>query len=260
MKQFYIINSVFLTGIISVLFSSCTKVIDVDLNTNNPQYVIEAFVTLGKTTHQVSITKTLNIDESTAYPTVDNATVLITDDLGNSQTMALVSPGIYEASAYAVSVGRTYTLTVNVDSKVFVANGIMPQDVQLDSIETFPFSFGPTTINSIVPVRLDPAGIENFYQFKLLNQGSYLPGIFIQSDQYNDGNQMMEPLFAEDINSGDTVLVEMYGIDKMVYEFYYTLMQNDQGATPANPTSNFSGGCIGYFSVRTMDTMSLIIP
>ena len=260
MKKYFILKVSLFVLFLSAFLSSCTKVIQVDLNSKDPQYVIEAFVTLGQTTHQVSITKTLNIYDSSAFPTVDNAVVTLSDDQGNSQNMVLISPGNYQATAFPVVAGRMYTLSVSVDSKVFVASMVMPQDVPLDDIETLPFSFGPQVFNTIVPVRLDPVGIENYYQFRLLNHGKYIPGIYIQSDQFNDGNIMKEPIFADGINSGDTVLIEMFGIDRTVYDYYYTLVQNQQGATPANPTSNFSGGCLGYLSVRTMDTMSVIIP
>lgn len=255
-----ILSLAFIVGIISLTFVSCTKVIDVDINDADSQYVVEGFVTLGETTHRVSITKSINIDESIAYPTVDNAIVILSDDLGNTQTMVLVEPGIYEATGYPVSLDRTYSLQISVDSKVFTASGVMPQDIAIDTLETFPFSFGPTTIHAIVPVRIDPAGIENFYQFKLIKNDSILKGIYIQSDQYNDGNTMMEPIFADGINSGDTISVEMYCINKTVYKYFFTLLQNQQGATPANPTSNFTGGCLGYFSVRTKSVKQIIIP
>lgn len=260
MKKYFSLKVSLFVLFLSAFISSCTKVIQVDLNSKDPQYVIEAFVTLGQTTHQVSITKTLNIYEPSNFPAVDNAVVTLSDDQGNSQNMVLVSSGKYQATAYPVVSGRTYTLSVSVDSKVFVASVLMPQDVQLDSIESFQFAFGPQVFNSIVPVRLDPAGIENYYQFQLLKQGKYIPGIYIQSDQFNDGNMMMEPIFADGANTGDTILVEMFGIDRTVYDYFYTLQQNDQGATPANPISNFSGGCLGYLSARTMDTMSVVIP
>ena len=83
--------------------SSCEKVIEVDINDKDPRFVIEGFVTLGETTHRVRITKSQNISASSAAPTVDNAIVVLSDDLGNSQTMALVSPGIYEATSYPVA-------------------------------------------------------------------------------------------------------------------------------------------------------------
>jgi hypothetical protein len=241
-------------------FASCTKVIDVDINDKDPKYVIEGFVTLGETTHRVSITKSQNLSESSVTPTVDNAIVVLSDDLGNSQTMSLVAPGIYEVSSYPVSEGRTYSLSVNIASEVFVASGKMMQDVVLDTLETFAFSFGPTSLNALVPVRQDPGGIDNYYKFNIFANQIAKPGIFIQEDAFNDGNLMMEPIFADGIESGDTVNVEMFGIDESVFKYFYTLQQNEQGATPANPTSNFSGGCLGYFSVRTKSVKQIVIP
>lgn len=251
---------IFISVLTLILLSSCTKVIDVDLNSKDPQFVIEGFVTLGETTHRVNITKTLDIDQGIAFPTIDNAVVTLIDDLGSSVSLNLVAPGIYECTGYAVSEGRTYTLTVSVDGEVFVASGKMVQNVPLSSVETFDFTFGTDTIHAIVPKRQDIGGISNYYQFNLYDNGKRVKGNFIQSDQYNDGNMMMEPLFAEDIKSGDTVDVVMFGIEETVYDYFYTLQQNDQGATPANPTSNFSGGCLGYFSVRTKDVGQIVIP
>ncbi|MDP4865085.1 MAG: DUF4249 domain-containing protein [Crocinitomicaceae bacterium] len=242
------------------IISSCTKVIEVDINDKDPQYVIEGFVTLGETTHRVSITKSQNLSASSVMPTVDNAIVVLSDDLGNSQTMVLVSPGIYEATAYPVAEGRTYSLSVNIASEVFVASGKMMQNVVIDTLETFAFSFGPTSLNALVPVRQDPGGIDNYYKFNIIANNILKPGIFIQEDAYNDGNLMMEPIFADGIESGDTVDVEMFGIDESVFKYFYTLQQNEQGATPANPTSNFSGGCLGYFSVRTKSVKQIVIP
>jgi len=134
------------------------------------------------------------------------------------------------------------------------------QDIPLSSVQTFEFAFGPDTIHAVVPLRQDIANVKNFFQFNLYNNHERVVGNFIQSDQYNDGNMMMEPLFADGIDSGDTIDVVMFGIEETVYDYFYTLQQNEQGATPANPTSNFSGGCLGYFSVRTKDVGQIVIP
>src|SRR5574343_1927681 len=259
MKMKLLLKIALIALLIGGINTSCTKVIDVDLNSKDPQFVIEGFVTLGETTHQVKITKSLDIDQGIAFPTVDNAVVTLIDDLGASTSLNLVSPGVYECTGYAVSEGRTYTLTVSVDGKVFVASGEMMQDIPLSSVQTFDFAFGPDTIHAIVPLRQDIANVKNFFQFNLYNNHERVVGNFIQSDQYNDGNMMMEPLFADGINSGDTIDVVMFGIEETVYDYFYTLQQNEQGATPANPTSNFSGGCLGYFSVRTKDVGQIVI-
>jgi hypothetical protein len=260
MKFLTLIKFAFI-GLISMsILGSCQKVIDVDLNSKDPQYVIEGFVTLGETTHRLTITKSLDIDESIAFPTVDDATVILSDDMGNSQTMTLVAPGTYEATGFAVSEGHTYSVKVTAAGNEFNSSSKMPFDVPLDTLESFLFSFGPQGINALIPVRMDPAGIENYYQFNISRNGINVPGIFIQSDQYNDGNEMSEPLFASEIVSGDTVKVEMYGIEKVIFKYFYTLQQNQQGATPANPTSNFTGGCLGYFSARTKSVKQIVIP
>ncbi|MEN9400622.1 MAG: hypothetical protein RL632_1725 [Bacteroidota bacterium] len=239
---------------------SCTKVIDIKLNDKDPQYVIEGHVTLGDSVHRIEISQTLNISDSSQFPAVNNAVVILTDDLGNSQAMNLVAPGRYETVNYPISADRTYTLQVTIDGQLFLSTASVPQEVTLLNVLTFPFSFGPQSFNAIVPLRLDPGGVANYYEFKLLKHGKPLRGIFIQSDQYNDGNLAQEPIFADGINSGDTIDVEMLSINREVYDFFFTLQQNQQGSTPANPTSNIIGGCIGYFSVQTKSQKQVIIP
>ena len=66
------------------------------------------------------------------------------------------------------------------------------------------------------------------------------------------------------IKSGDTVTIEMLGIDEAVYKYWYSLHFNggDGGniATPANPVTNVSGGALGYFSAQTVDRKTVIVP
>jgi hypothetical protein len=243
-----------------VLFS-CEKVIDVDLNEDDPKVVIEATFTAGETTHQVLITKTLNFSEGEPYPVVDNAVVTVTDNLGNAQVLSYAGNGIYQTTGYAVVEGRTYTLSAVIDGKTYTALSTVPTAVSIDQLTVLSFQFGPDTINALIPLRMDPAGIKNFYQFNLFNNNERLSGIYLQDDAFSDGIQVQQPIFDNEgsYESGDTAFVEMYCIDEPVYNYFFALLQN-QTATPANPTSNFSGGCLGYFSARTKDTASVVIP
>lgn len=259
-QQFKPASVLALVALVTVFFASCTKVIDVDLNTDDPKIVVEGFVTEGETEHIVTVTRTLNFDEDQAFPTVDNAIVSITDNLGNAQTLTFIGQGKYQATAYPGVSGRTYTVSVSVDGTIYTASGTIPQVVEIDSLYVQQFAFGGDTVNALVPARFDPAGIENYYQFTLYNNDERLEGINLQDDQFTDGNYVVQPLFAGDFQSGDTAVVEMYGIDKPVYKYFLALTQNSNGATPANPTSNFSGGCLGYFSARTKDVKSVIVP
>ena len=240
---------------------SCEKVIDVDLNDEDAKVVIEGTFTAGETTHRVVITRTLNFDESEPYPAVGNAVVTVTDDLGNSQTLTHVGNGVYEVTSYPVVSGRTYTLTAVVDGVTYTAQSKVPTTVDLDELMPLSFQFGADTVNALIPLRMDPAGEKNFYQFTLFNNGDRVSGIYLQDDAFTDGIQVQQPIFDNEgsYESGDTAFVEMYCIDEPVYNYFYALVQN-QTATPANPTSNFSGGCLGYFSARTKDTASVVIP
>ncbi len=248
--------------VLALTIVSCTKVIDIDLNEDDQKFVVEGFILEGDTVQRVHITKTLNFDQSTAYPVVNNATVTVLDNLGNSGTFTSVGDGWYELISYAGVAGRTYTLTISVEGKTFTANSTMPADVNMDFLESTIFPFGTDTFINVTPVRLDPAGITNYYSFQILINDTLQDGVYLQTDQFSDGNYIYEPLFGPDFKKLDTVIVRMSNIDKPVYDYFNQLSTNTngQGATPANPVSNFSGGCLGYFSARSTDTKTIVIP
>jgi hypothetical protein len=257
MKKYY-----FIFAILSALsLASCTKVINVDLNTADPKYVIEGFVTKGETVHQVKITRTLNFDQTVAFPTVDNAVVVISDNAGNSETLTLVSPGIYKTSSLLGVEGRTYTITVTVDGKVFTATSYLPIEVSLDGLDVIVFPFGLDTVRAVVPNRMDQVGVTNFYQYDIFQNGEQVKGVNLQDDQFSDGVQNEQPLFGGDFIPGDTVRVIMYCIDKPVYKYLFSIDANTGStAAPANPDSNFGKSCLGYFSARTQKEQTIIIP
>jgi hypothetical protein len=248
--------------LLTLIFTACSKVIDVDLNSADPQYVVEGAVTKGETVHRVSITRTLNFDEVGPFPAVSNAVVTITDNLGNSEVLVLVEPGIYETVAYPGVEGRTYTITVSVDGKVFTAQSTMPFQVPFDDLTVFPIIFGSDTLNTLVPVRQDPAGIENYYQFVTYENGERVEGIQIQDDQLSDGQQQLQPIFNGELQPGDSEEVIMYCIDKPVFKYFFSLDASNSGnsSAPANPVSNFGKACLGYFSARTSESRSIVIP
>lgn len=244
-------------------FTSCEKVIDLDLNSGDPKYVIEGMVNKDSSVHTIRITRTLNFDENTSYPTVDNAVVSLQDNLGNATTLALVAPGTYQTSAYPGVEGRTYTLTVTVDGKTFTSSSTMPTHVPMDTITLADFGFGPTPTFYPIANRFDPVGVRNYYRFDLYKNNEFVNGIFLQDDQFSDGVEVLEPIFGGDYESGDTLGLTLYCIDANVHKYFYTLSVNaggTGGATPANPESNFGSACLGYFSAQTKQTKSIIVP
>jgi hypothetical protein len=241
--------------------TSCEKVIHIDLNSDDPKYVIEGTILEGDTTHHIQITRSLNFDQSVAFPTIDNAVVSVTDDLGNVGVFTAVGNGMYELVNYPGVVGRNYTLTVLIDGQAFTASSKMPTAVVIDSLYSENFLFGVDTLRTLVPSHYDPSGESNYYQFHVFINGEKQSGVVLMDDQFTDGNLDVQPLFYSDLMVGDTVIVDMFAIDKPVWSYFNQLSANTagSGATPANPTSNFSGGCLGYFSARTFSRKSLVV-
>ena len=253
----------FLPIFILISISSCQKVIELDLNDENEKIVIEGIVNKDSTEHYVFVRKTINFDDNSPLPTIDNAIVTLSDNFGNSQTLNLFASGIYKTTNFIGVEGRTYTLSVTVDGTTYTSNSTMPNNVTIDSLMLQEFSFGVEPVYFPIPVRVDPVGVKNYYNFNLYKNNKRIDGIYLQDDQYSDGVEIMQPVFGGEYESKDTLQLEMFCVDQFVYKYFYTLSVNaggTGGATPANPESNISGGCLGYFSAQTKQVKSIIIP
>jgi hypothetical protein len=241
-------------------FSSCEKVIKVDLNDTDQKVVIEGTILRGDTVQRIRITKTQNFDESTAPPAVDNASVTVTDNLGNTVNFTSVGNGWYEATNYPGVEGRTYTLTAVVDGNTYTGSSTMPVYQPIELLYAGFYPFGTDTLISVIPAHYDQQGVANYYQFHVYVNGIRDKSIYIQDDQFTDGNLVVQPLFGPELLLNDTVRVDMFCIDKPVYTYFNQLSVNSSNsATPANPVSNLSGGCMGYFSARTFDSKTAVV-
>lgn len=239
---------------------SCEKVINIDLDEASQKVVVEGIILNGDTIQRVRVTRTTSFDDSDGVPTVDNATVSVIDNLGNTGSFTAVGNGWYELSGYPGVEGRTYSIQVIVDGQTYSAQSTMPSLVQMDTLYNEFYPFGTDTLITVVPGRNDPAGIENFYQFHIKKNGVKVKDVFLQDDQFTDGNFSVEPLFISDLKLNDTLVVTMFCIDKPVWTYFNQLGLNaSNSTTPANPVSNFTGGCLGYFSARSFSTKQVII-
>lgn len=249
--------------IAAFVFYSCTKVINVDLNSSSPQIVIEGNITNAAGPYQVKISKTVNFSASNVYPAVSGATVKITDSTTSTiNTLAETTAGTYTTSNIQGIPGHTYLLSVLAEGKTYTASSKMPQAVALDSL-TFQknSNFGNTRIFA-VPNFQDPAGIDNYYTFtEYINNVKFTKFTFVFDDRLSDGRYISQQLFTDSsyINVGDSVALQMNCVDKNVYNYFNTLQSaisgnSFQSASPSNPVSNISNGALGYFSASTVST------
>jgi hypothetical protein len=166
----------YLAIIISVfIVASCTKVIDVDLNEADPIIVIEANYSAEDSTVRVLVTQTANYFSNDPQPTINNATVTITDYLGTITTIPFSADGNYELTNYIPVFGTSYTLNVLFEGTTYSASStmnavILQEPIYYEFTEGF---FGSDPGYLVFLSYLDPA-IEGNYTMTAISSNDSL--------------------------------------------------------------------------------------
>ncbi|MGN6530536.1 MAG: DUF4249 domain-containing protein [Ginsengibacter sp.] len=266
MRRFKIQNIASLALFIFLLFG-CKKVIDVNLKNAGVQTVITGEINNRPGPYIVKISKTINFSSDNVFPPVSGAFVTISGS-GITDTLTETNPGTYTTHKIRGKSGEAYNLYVSADGKVYTASSTMPERVPIDSLS---FLLGRKDALYAVVNFQDPEGIENYYQFIEYVNGEKLPngrGNSVFSDRLSDGRYISRVLYddSSDIKAGTTLTVQMNCIDKSVYNYLNELQQISGSGSgfssqaPANPTSNITGGALGYFSANTISTSTVNIP
>jgi hypothetical protein len=259
--KFYLI--VFFT-IIS--FASCTKVIDLNLGNDSGKLVIEGNITNVSGPQFIKLSQNVPFTSTNTYPPVTGATVSVSDSIGNIFPFIEGPPGTYSSSPILGNTGNAYKMNVSTGGVSYTARSVMPAFVPLDSITSRIDDFnGNSNLREITVHFHDPAGVANQYRFVLSVNGVQANDIFVINDEFFDGRYVDYDLVENDINihPGNIVTVEMQCIDKPIYTYWFTLMQQafngPGGVAPSNPPTNISPVSLGYFSAHTTQSITLLV-
>lgn len=254
--------------VLALLLSSCEQVIELDYKENQSQIVIEGNITNEPGPYFVKITKSLALENTADYPTVDDAIVQIEDDAGTSEILSPLGSGRYVTSSIQGVEGKTYTLTVEAENQVYTAISTMPSAVPLDFIQVDEaIVFGESEFN-LIPKYLDPVEKGNKYQFILTVNDTLVSQHFVQNDDVENGLENTRKLEIDDnllvLKSDDDVAISMYCIDAGVSTYFTALaLMADSGpgggVTPNNPPSNISNGALGIFSAHSVSRKVAVV-
>lgn len=255
-----------------IFFSSCQKVIDVDIKNVEKKYVVEAVITDQLDSSKVLISTTKNVSENNDFPGITGATVIVTDDAGVVTVFTEDSAGYYYAHGFRGAIGKTYTLRVVTNGETFTASSTMPPRVNMDTLfisDELLFGEARKLANTTYQ---DPPGKGNCYRYVQYINGKKEKTIFTNNDDYTDGKYVEAKLWylADDdeedqkIKTGDTIRLDLFCIDPAVYKYWFSLNQsatgNSQSASPANAVTNIAGGALGYFSAHTVQSKTIVAP
>ncbi|MFT5229849.1 MAG: hypothetical protein ACI9EV_003003, partial [Urechidicola sp.] len=163
----------------SLTLSSCETVIELDFNDADPILVIEATLTNESGPYLVKLSESAAFYDDNIYPPRTDATVIISDNLGNSETLSELAPGSYLTEITQGSPGVTYTLSISTNGETFEASSTMPEEIipidglQVDFEEESIFADEGYYVTAYLT---DPPQEGNNYRLKFFRNGD--PYIF----------------------------------------------------------------------------------
>jgi hypothetical protein len=268
MKKLLKIPFLLISALVMFL-TSCEDVIKLELKSSATRVVIDATLNASLGECNVELTNSVDFYQTGSLAKIVGAKVELNDKSGIIIALPEVKPGHYFANGLAVGSGDVFSLRVTLPSgDVFTAKTEIPVRIPLDSLKVVRGFEGPgpniPPVFLLNPMWKDPAGIANFYRFKVTKKGTVVPGSFsIYNDEPFDGTEVDMPLDQYEFQIGDTVCLEFQSIDSVSYSYYNQIndmaMPGFISATPYNPIGNFDNGALGYFGIYYSEVWDTII-
>ena len=260
--------------------TACKKELDFDYNEVTPFVVIEGQVTNEGT--DISITKSRSVTDSVTRYSLPGAVVTVTAG-GASETIPYDPHTQRYHSAFKGKAGETYKLMVDFEGQHYEGTSTMPAAAPILSTEFLWFEVMGERMVVYEVWATDPLPTErNYYWWRMdrithhphfQNKPSTEPYRWSVFDNrgtppgllYRDVTCMSERVAEEDdednwkriLYEGDSIAFRLMSIDRSVYEFFTSLRSGQSGG--ANPYSNLTGGCQGYFTASSVTRSDTIV-
>lgn len=275
-------RSLYIFLLSAIVFTACDEPIVLDVKQVEPKIVIEGIVTDKPGYQMVKVSRSVGFYTDGRTPKITNATVTVTDDLGEIVTFThnprnhADSSGIYlPPASFVGKIGRTYTLRVNADGQDFEASDKLLPVISMDSLKYRVNDFQEEDPNEegkiyeLLMYAREPQNEKNFYMFKFYRNDSLT--FFNETDIYFSDDELL----SENINGvtspvyfgvDDVAVVEVYSMSRVGYVYYndlFSILNGDSGGmfgpVPAQPRTNLNNGAIGFFQVSAIDISSVTI-
>ena len=262
--------------VFSCIFLSCTKVVEVDLETAEPKLVIDASIDWVKGTigneQKIKLSTTTGY-YSASFPTVSGADVIITNS-ENTVFSFIENPGTgeYLCSNFHPVIGETYTLKVVLNGETYTATetcmGV--PDIENNIAQNNAGGFGGNEVEITYSYQ-DNGSEENHYLHRILSPVSVFPEYKAKDDKNSQGNLMKEYFSEKEWKTGDLVNIRLYGISRRYYDYFRKLLAaSGAGTGPFQTTpgsvrgniinkTHFENFAYGYFRLSEVDVREYTI-
>ncbi len=273
MKKIFIIFA----AIISLV--SCTQVVDIPLNTENPKLVVEANLKWQKGTagnlQVIKLTTTTNF-YSKNIPNALGASVTVKNEDTNEifNFVETANTGLYNCTNFNPEMNNNYSIKIVYKGTTYEGTEkLMP----VAKIENIIQEANGGITGKEIRVRanyIDPQATTDYYLFNYSfpNLTGMKPDYYVNDDIFTNGNQYFSVSFKDDLKIGDTVKITHFGISQQYYNYLSILLSlsGNQGGGPFQaPPVSVRGNLVnkqndndfpyGYFSLSESDTKDYII-
>lgn len=270
MKKLYIIPIFIL-----LIFSSCEKVIEVDVPSIEPKLVVDAAFEIYFNENPVRSKTVVKLTETADYfdetiPSALNATVFVTNLSDNSiiDFFDIDADGNYEpTNSFIPEENIEYELTVIYEGETYTGKATRVKSTPILAVTQEDGTlFTGNEVEISVTIQ-DELGVDNYYYFDFSNDN-----YSVIEDRFFDGQEYQVPNFylEDEIELPETVNIKMLGISKDYYNYLQILIEQsgEQGGGPFEtvPTSllgnminrtNESNFPLGYFHIGEADTSTI---
>lgn len=251
----------------AVILTSCTKRIDIELDSTYERLVVAGFITPQEGEQYVRLTRTADYFSNKPAPAVSGAVVTVSEDSTIVQfSEDIDNPGYYLAPEdYTGTQGNTYhldiTLAEPINSNVnYKAHEEMPQ--LADNIDSVVVEYNEQYERWIVRLYAWEPPSTDFYMFNGMRNGNMITDtvsrVNISDDRLFNGNYtsgaVVLVLYENELELGDTFTLILSNITEE-YANYMTDLQlelqpNDPmfSGPPANVRTNITNNAIGFFA------------
>ncbi len=274
MKNLFLIIVIFL----GFLFSSCEKVIDVELTGEPPRLVIDAALTWVKGTagknQSIILSTTSNYFDS-EVPKVSGATVYV-NNIANTKFDFIeesTQKGKYTCANFNPVIGETYTLTVISNGETYKGQEKLTAVNEILDVEQRD-DFGVNKDEYAIRVNFqDAANQNNFYVISYKSPVSVYPIFEVFDDQFFEGNKTFGLFSNDKLKKGDIIEIKLRETSERYFNYMRILTSTAAGGgggpfqpSPASTIrgniinqTNIKNFCLGYFSVTEVDSLAYTI-
>lgn len=285
------IFKLFIAAFFVAFLMSCEKEVKMDLPDSEVKIVIEGWIENGQPAG-VIITKSAPyfdpIDSTTlANSLVTDAVVTVSDGSSTENLILSFNPNyfpyfIYQGFSIIGEVGKTYTLTVEVEGKTYTAETEILEPLYLDSV-WFQVEPNKDSLGYVWANCYDPGTSEDYYRIfaRRIGKDPVFVPVFgsVWEDKYFNGQEFVFSIYRGQASylidvsetesgeftyfkTGDTIITKLTHISRDHYLFWRTIETEifaggNPFSAPTKIVSNIEGGALGIWGgyAATYDTV-----